>query len=382
MGTWGKILGTASVVTGAIGAIAAGGVTAQRRAVGKYRRLAAEGGDVYDALTPDRSYTVASADGVSLYVEEVGPADAPLTVVFAHGWTLRMGSWHYQRIGLSGSGFGEPGASPRSPQARLVFYDQRSHGQSGRALPGRSTLPAIGEDLAAVIATAAPDGPVVLVGHSMGGMAILALAAAEPELIADRVVGVALVDTSAYLDSGKTRRPTLMGGSALVRAFTATASRYPRMFERGRPATRDAVWLLTRNFGFADPQVPTQVVDYVDQMIADTPIEVIAEFLPAVLAHDLRDGLTALAPLPAVVICGSADRMLPVAQSEALAQALPLAELVIVPGAGHNVMLENPTATTEALRELLWRAASEAGIKGAKGHRRAARADDRRSATA
>lgn len=372
VGTLGKILGTASVVTGAVGAVIAGGAAAQRRAVNKYRRLAEEDADVYDGLTPDRSYTVASADGVALAVEEVGPADAPLTVVFAHGWTLRMGSWHYQRTGLAGRGFGEPDASARAPQARLVFFDQRSHGQSARALPGRSTLAAVGEDLAAVIATAAPTGPVVLVGHSLGGMAVMALAAAEPDLIADRVAGVVLIDTSAHLDADRSGRPALMGGNAAVRAFTATASRYPRLFERGRPATRDAVWLLTRNFGFADPKVPVQVVDYVDQMIADTPIEVIAEFLPAVLQHDLRDGLPPLAALPGMIICGEADRMLPLEQSRALARALPLAELVIVPGAGHNVMLENPTMTTDAIRDLLWRAASAAGVKGAKGHRRPA----------
>ncbi|MGI8418131.1 MAG: alpha/beta hydrolase, partial [Nakamurella sp.] len=95
MGTLGKIVGAASVVTGAVGAVVVSGVTAQRRAVRRYRELTASPDIPYDTLTADRSYSVASADGVALHVEEVGPADAPLTVVFAHGWTLRLGAWHY-----------------------------------------------------------------------------------------------------------------------------------------------------------------------------------------------------------------------------------------------------------------------------------------------
>ena len=42
-----------------------------------------------------------------------------------------------------------------------------------------------------------PDGPVVLVGHSMGGMTIVALAEQHPELFGDRIVGVALISTTA-----------------------------------------------------------------------------------------------------------------------------------------------------------------------------------------
>ena len=48
-----------------------------------------------------------------------------------------------------------------------------------------------------MIATAAPVGPVVLVGHSMGGMAILTLAAHDPDLFADRVAGIGLICTGA-----------------------------------------------------------------------------------------------------------------------------------------------------------------------------------------
>jgi len=362
MGTLGKIVGAVSVAGGAVGAIAVGGVTAQRRAVRRYK-LMASGPDIdYDTLAADRSYSVVSPDGVALFVEEVGPADAPLTVVFAHGWTLRLGAWHYQRIALAGPGFGDPGAARGAPEARLVFFDQRSHGRSGRAARGGSTVRAVTGDLAAVISTAAPRGPLVIVGHSLGGMALLGLAESDPALFRDRVAGYALMDTSAGYRNDSGSRPPLLGVNPVVRALTATASRYPSLFERGRPATREAVWLLTRSFGFADPDVPAHLVDYVDDMIASTPVDVIADFLPAVIGHDVRAGVPTLADLPGLIACGEADRITPPVQSRELAAMLPNAQLHVVSRAGHNLMLENPGVSNELLRELLRQAAIRAGI--------------------
>ena len=85
---------------------------------------------------------------------------------------------------------------------RTVYWDQRSHGRSERgACPGGRTAPVtidqLGRDLKAVIDAAAPEGPMVLVGHSMGGMTMMALADQFPELIRERVVGVAFVGTSS-----------------------------------------------------------------------------------------------------------------------------------------------------------------------------------------
>ena len=151
-----------------------------------------------------------------------------------------------------------------------MFYDQRSHGKSARApeghshdgLPGRPTC-------SSVIATAAPTGPVVLIGHSMGGMAILTLAAQDPDLFAERVAGVGLVCTGAtYLRRSELNQLLITGGNPVVRAVTSVAARYPAIFERGRATNRDAVWLLTRSLGFARKDVPGAMVDYLDEMIS------------------------------------------------------------------------------------------------------------------
>ena len=233
MSSWGRVLGTAGVVGGILGAAALGGMTAQRVAVRRYR-ASNDNEDGFDSLPSDRNYSVVAEDGVALHVEEVGELDAPLTVVFSHGWTLRSGAWHFQRLGLAGPNFGSEDAAG-IPAARLVFYDHRSHGRSTKAAPGNVTLDYLASDLAAVIATAAPSGPIAIIGHSMGGMSLLTLAGRDPEFFARRVAGVGLVSTSASevepVPAGWLR---LNSGNPFLPVVVAAASRYPGIFERGR----------------------------------------------------------------------------------------------------------------------------------------------------
>ena len=365
MSTWGRILGAASLGTGLIGAAALGGVTAQRRAVRRYRASAGAEGPGYDLLAADRSYSVLGDDGVVLYVEEVGPLDAPLTVVFGHGWTLRSGAWHYQRLGLAD--WTPPGwvpadpAADREPGVRLVFFDQRSHGKSSRATADHTTMADLAGDLAAVMATAAPTGPVVLVGHSMGGMALITLAGLRPTLFSERVAGVGLVSTSAgAVSTDQLARTLLSGNAALVKLLSSAVSRYPALIERGRVGSHDAVWLFTRALGFARKDVPGELVDYLDEMISGTPIDVITDFLPALLGLDQVAALPVLAQLPVVVICGDQDRQTPIARSRTIAAELPHAELVEIEGAGHMAILERPEVVNDALRELFDRAVEHA----------------------
>ena len=126
----------------------------------------------FESLDGDRSYLVTTPDGVHLTVREVGPTDAPLTVVFAHGFCLRMGAFHFQRMRLS---------EEWDSQVRMIFYDQRGHGRSGEAPPETYTITQLGKDLETVLQVIAPRGPIVLVGHSMGGMTVLSHARQFPE---------------------------------------------------------------------------------------------------------------------------------------------------------------------------------------------------------
>src|SRR3954465_7808483 len=133
---------------------------------------------------PPGSQVVTTDDGIPLHVEGDGAADAPLTVVFSHGFTARLAEWELQRAALR-------------DRARLVLWDQRGHGRSGWTKLTDATIDRTGRDLGEVLDAVAPTGPVVLAGHSMGGMSIMALARQRPELFGPRVVGVFLLATSA-----------------------------------------------------------------------------------------------------------------------------------------------------------------------------------------
>ena len=336
----------AGLIGGAIGLVAAGaavGLATERYAIGRIRSgIDPVAGEPFGKLKADRARIAVTEDGVPLYIEEVGPTDAELTVVFIHGYGLEMGEWHFQRRALAASGL------------RLVFYDQRSHGRSGRGPAAASTIEQLGRDLAVVLDELA--GPVVLAGHSLGGMTIMALAEQRPELFGPTVVGVALLSTSAGMVSElKLTLPAAL--ASLRRPFIPMVARGltrgPALLERGRRAGTDIAWLLTRRYSFGTKDVSPALVGYVERMIAATPVDVIGEFLPVIMSHDKRAALPALQAVPTLVMVGGKDLLTPPAHSRAIATALPAARLVELPEAGHLALMEAPEATNTALVEFL-----------------------------
>jgi len=292
-------------------------------------------------------------------VEEVGPLDAPLTVVFVHGYTLSMASWTYQRRSL---GAALATANGHRPTARLVFYDQRGHGSSTRGPAEHATIEQLARDLAGVLEMRVPTGPVVLVGHSMGGMTVMGLADVHPELFGPKVVGVALVSTSsgniAELDFGLPDVLTRVRAAVLpVAAWTMR--RRPAFAERTRRLVADVVSAATRSLSFASTDVDPRLGRYVDAMIGGTPVDVIAEFYPALVGLDQTGALGPLRRVPVLVLTGDADKMIPQEHSDTLVEHLPDAEYVVVPDAGHLVPLEKPDEVTRALSGLLRRVAAE-----------------------
>ncbi len=315
----------------------------------------------------DRTVLVRAADGVLLSVEEVGPLDAPLTVVFAHGYSLSMASWTFQRRDLAAS---LATANGHRPEVRLVFYDQRGHGSSGRGPAAHTTIAQLAADLGSVLDDRAPRGPVVLVGHSMGGMTVLSLAAHRPELFGSRVVGVGLLSTStggiADLDLGLPR--LLTGVRAAVFPVAAYTMRHrPHWAERTRRVARDLVSAATKALSFAGEDVDPALVRYVDAMIAGTPVDVIAEFYPAIAGLDADGALEPLTRVPVLVLTGDTDRMIPRVHSDRIAARLselgaaPV-EYLVVPVAGHLVLLERPEEVTGAITRLLRRVSAGAGV--------------------
>ncbi|HST64726.1 MAG TPA: alpha/beta hydrolase [Mycobacteriales bacterium] len=358
------MLGVAAGVAGLVAAGAAVGLATERYAIGRIRNGPdPEAGEPFGRLPADRNRTVTTDDGLPLAVEEVGPRDAPLTVVFAHGYCLAMGSWHYQRLGL---------AEVTHPELRMVFYDCRSHGRSGRAPAETATIDQLGDDLFRVLADVVPTGPVVLVGHSMGGMTIMALADRHPELFERRVIGVALLSTS----TGRLAEVTL-GFPALTAKLRAPVLPYALrvmrsragLIERSRRIGSDIAWLLTRRYSFGSTDVSPALVEYVGQLISNTPVEVVADFFPALNAHDKLAALARLRDLETLIVVGDKDLLTPVEHSRRMAAALPNAELLILPGAGHLAMMERPEMVTLRLRAFLHRAYRSAAGGLARGVR-------------
>jgi pimeloyl-ACP methyl ester carboxylesterase len=311
------------------------------------------------ARAADRTALVQADDGVLLSVEEIGPRDAPLTVVFVHGYTLSMASWAFQRRTLAAE---LATANGHRPDARLVFYDQRGHGASGRGTAERSTIEQLARDLATVLETRVPRGPVVLVGHSMGGMTIMGLAALRPELFGPKIAAVALISTSsgqlAELNFGLPELLTRVR-AAVFPVAAWTMRRRPALAERTRRLAADLVSVVTRSLSFASADVDPALGRYVDAMIAGTPVDVIAEFYPALAGMDEIGSLEPLRAVPTLVLTGDKDKMIPKEHSDLIVERLPDAEYVVVPDAGHLVLLEKPAEVTAALTALLRRVAAE-----------------------
>ncbi|MFF4251121.1 alpha/beta fold hydrolase [Streptomyces sp. NPDC001663] len=372
-GNWRRATGIAGAAIGVVAAGAAAGVAIERLTVGrgmrKKARLALDSTGPYGSLrgTPGRAY---ADDGTELYyeVDDVDPeavpplsprrrrlfgrkAPAPVTVVFSHGYCLNQDSWHFQRAALRGV-------------VRTVHWDQRSHGRSGRGVQQVQddvpvTIDQLGRDLKAVMDAAVPQGPIVLVGHSMGGMTVMALADQYPELIRDRVVATAFVGTSSGRLGEVNFGLPVAGVNAVRRVLPGVLKalgQQAALVEKGRRATADLFAGIIKRYSFASRDVDPAVARFAERMIEGTPIDVVAEFYPAFTDHDKTEALESFADMPVLVLAGIGDLVTPSEHSEAIADLLPDAELVLVPDAGHLVMLEHPEVVTDRLADLLTRA--------------------------
>ncbi|GAB1508526.1 alpha/beta fold hydrolase [Actinophytocola sp. KF-1] len=332
-----------ALIGGAIGVAAAGTAIAVGVARRRHDHSAPE---KLGTLRPDREFTVITEDGIELSVEEVDPADGGkpvLTVVFVHGFALDRRSWHFQRQAL---------ARLTEPRVRQVLYDQRSHGRSGRANEASSTIEQLGRDLGEVLNKL--DGPVVLVGHSMGGMTVMALAEQRPELFEEQVYGVALVGTSAG-EVGKRGlpRPLLSRWNPVTRNLGRLADWRPGLVEFVRAAGGQLTRRAVRSLAFGAKDVDPALVDLTMELIDANPVRVLADFIDTLGTHNRYAALAGLKHTHVLVLSGDADRMTQFSHAERIAQELPDAELVRVRGAGHMVMLEQPQVVNDHLVMLL-----------------------------
>jgi len=250
------------------------------------------------------------------------------TVVLAHGWTLTHASWLPVVEQLRAE-----------HDVRVVAYDQPGHG--GSAPEDRApTVHALGEVLDRVLTAVVPTGPVVLAGHSMGGMTVMAWAADHPERLAERVRGVVLVATAAHI--GTDRRPV-----PLERALMRASSRAPRVAP-GRLLSPRAQTRLLYGPG-TRPEAAAPGI----RLVQATALPTMGRYFQALQAHDERAALAHLSQVPVRVLVGSHDRLTPVRLAWDLAHGIRGARLTVLPGLGHMLTYEAPGAVVSAIGEML-----------------------------
>lgn len=355
------LVGIGAAVVGVAAGVVAG-VAADRATRHRAAMFALDTDDTYEVV-PAEERVVFTDDGVALHVEidlpdeetaaattaSLVPPDSSVqlpTVVLTHGYCLSLRCWVFQRRALVAAGY------------RVVSWDQRGHGHSAEGPPDSYVIDRLGADLHAVIDDVAPTGDLVLVGHSMGGMTMMALGELDPELVRERVVGAAFVGTSP-------------GGITLANGGRmATFGRI--MLERLGPSVlrqlgaRPDVWSWIRRTGstveeflvdqnsFASP-VAASLVRYTADILLGTPLHVVKEYLKTFDGFDKQAALAAFASTQVLVFNGKQDLLTPPEHSELIVRALPAAEHVLVNDAGHVVMLEHPDLLDAQLLQLIER---------------------------
>ena len=344
-----RFIGAAAFTGAAAGSIVLGHYAKRRALAGLEPRAESTWADLHRPIL-GRPLTVPSFDGTRLHVQILGDDDAP-TILFAHAYTLSQHAWHYQRRALQGP-------------FRVVCYDQRGHGASDEAAAGDYSMRALGRDFAAVLdATTGPGQPVVAVGHSLGGMAILSFADQHPELLG-RVAGVGLLSTAAG--------NVLAGGAFTAGAavLSALRSRVPGA-RRRVPEQRDdpgewpdhrppdLAFLLTRSVAL-HPDADPAYIAFTEQMMLECPAGVKAALGPALTSLRLGHVAERLT-MPGLVMVGEHDRLTPEWQARRLADAMPDARLVVLPGAGHMAPLEANEQVSAELAAFAERVLSASG---------------------
>ncbi|WP_427920664.1 alpha/beta fold hydrolase [Streptomyces sp. cg40] len=283
----------------------------------------------YAPPVPVREVTVTSADGSRLHAEVHGPEGAP-AVVLAHGWCCSTAFWAAQTRDLA-------------VDHRVVVYDQRGHGRSPAA--HTYSTDALADDLEAVLeATLAPGEKAVVVGHSMGGMTVLA--AAGRARFREHAVAVLLCSTgSSRLVDESLVVPMRAGRTRTRLTRKVLGTRAP--LGPVTPAARRILKYATMGPGSAP-----HMVEACARIVHACPRTVRHAWSQVLDSLELDDGVRELA-VPTAVVVGTADRMTPPVHARALVAALPqCVGSTELTGLGHMTPVEAPELVSGKIREL------------------------------
>lgn len=288
-------------------------------------------------------HNVITEDGLRIHVTVRGREDAPLTVLLSHCWTAEESDWHYQVTDLLAR-FGR--------DVRIITWDHRGHGRSDRAREPQCTIPHLARDLGLVVDTYAPDGPLVVAGHSVGGMTITAIPEERPDLM-ERIAGALFVSTT----SGELHKVTLglpaAAGAVLRDRLPFILANRSRMLSRTRREKYPIIERqIARRFLFGTPARPRDVGHVVDQLVHAWP-ETMSGFFRDMMAHDRIGNLSAFDDIPTTVLVGTRDLLTPPEHAGKIAQGIRGARLLVAPGAGHYLPFERRELVSEELIALV-----------------------------
>lgn len=303
------------------------GLVAQRAAINRRRGRDPEAHEDFGSRRGERSKIISLPDGAHVFIEEIGPARSKKAALFIHGSALRTDVWHYQMTELTGR--------------RLVFCDLRGHGQSELRGEAAYSMETLSDDLAAVLDDIGAK-ELVIVGHSIGGMIALELCKRRPELLDTPIKGLVLVNTTY----GPVTETLIGGGVGLARlervarrpidALGRQSTRIERLRRLIKPS--DLAFWAVAIMGLG-PKASAKQIDFVFEMLSETPADVIFDLLRSYRDFDMTHHLGDVT-VPTLVIGGTHDRITVPQASEHLAEHLPKAELKIFEDCGHMVMLE------------------------------------------
>jgi pimeloyl-ACP methyl ester carboxylesterase len=277
---------------------------------------------------------VVSADGVSLHAEVFGAADAP-TFVLIPGWTEALQIFDPVVRQLLERGF------------RVVSYDPRGQGQSDSEHGIDQSIERYADDVTAVLgACCAGSDDVIIAGHSMGGMSLVAWAATVDVRSYARAIALISTGVSELIDElgllpasipVETRRAILaplLGGDQPMIAVSTPLSR-----------------ALNRYMMFG-PDATAADVAFVEPMIWRMRGKLRAGAARTIRELDESEALRSV-NVPALVVVGDQDRLTPPVHARRMVAALPhVAEFLVLPRTGHMTTLERPVELADALGRL------------------------------
>lgn len=280
---------------------------------------------------------IPGADGAVLHVETEGASHGPI-LVFTHGWGLSSRIWAEARADLGGR-FG------------LVFWDLPGLGRSDQPGGGYS-LEGFAEDLHAVITTLPDDRPVILVGHSIGGMTVQTFCARHPELLNRRVTAIVLENTThtnplETMILSRVFRP-LQPMIKLVLTLDTVLS--PALWLMNWQAwLSGSSHVAARLAGFGARPTREQL-DRTARLPTKNSPAVQARGNLAMLRWSITDELPRI-DVPALVFVGARDLVTKEEAGEAIVAALPQARLARVEDAGHMGPIEKAASYNEQIAD-------------------------------